>query len=287
MDDQAHPEIIIIKRRASQEEEFHGGAWKIAFADFMTAMMAFFLVLWIINATDKNTKTIIARYFNPVKLEESARTPKNIHGDEITVSATDVPDAKHKGATGADGPQDSKKTSEEETRAAQSGDGPLNKGADQSARQGNGAAADAVDPANPKPTMSEGALFSDPYRSLDAIAGPSSPNARAIAESERVKSASEQGSADPDVFRDPFRPIGREIASEAPNPGAVKPPPPPPAGEDAKPATAAPAALGCRGPRPRSVSSGGCRACSSSAAGRWGAPCWAACSAPGGRAPVT
>ena len=37
----------------------------------MTAMMAFFLVLWIINATDKDTKTLIARYFNPVKLEES------------------------------------------------------------------------------------------------------------------------------------------------------------------------------------------------------------------------
>ena len=60
-----------------------------------------------------------------------------------------------------------------------------NKGADQSARQGNGATAEAADPANPKPTMSEGALFTDPYRSLDAIAGPSSPNARAIAQSDK------------------------------------------------------------------------------------------------------
>ena len=48
----------------------------------MTAMMAFFLVLWIISATDKNTKTIIARYFNPVKVEEPARSQKGIHGAE-------------------------------------------------------------------------------------------------------------------------------------------------------------------------------------------------------------
>src|SRR5271156_6150912 len=77
---EAHPEIIVIKRHSAHEEEHHGGAWKIAFADFMTAMMAFFLVLWIISATDKNTKTLIARYFNPVKVEEPAKAQKGIHG---------------------------------------------------------------------------------------------------------------------------------------------------------------------------------------------------------------
>src|ERR1700727_2982936 len=77
---EAHPEIIIIKRRSAHEEEHHGGAWKIAFADFMPAMMAFFLVLWIISATDKNTKTLIARYFKPVKVEEPAKAQKGIHG---------------------------------------------------------------------------------------------------------------------------------------------------------------------------------------------------------------
>ena len=75
-----HPEIVIVRRRGLQEDEHHGGAWKIAFADFMTAMMAFFLVLWIISATDKNTKTLIARYFNPVKVEEPAKAQKGIHG---------------------------------------------------------------------------------------------------------------------------------------------------------------------------------------------------------------
>src|ERR1700742_4192540 len=77
---EAHPEIVIVKRRGAHEDEHHGGAWKIAFADFMTAMMAFFLVLWIISATDKNTKTLIARYFNPVKVEEPAKAQKGIHG---------------------------------------------------------------------------------------------------------------------------------------------------------------------------------------------------------------
>ena len=75
-----HPEIVIVRRRSALEDEHHGGAWKIAFADFMTAMMAFFLVLWIISATDKNTKTMIARYFNPVKVEEPAKAQKGIHG---------------------------------------------------------------------------------------------------------------------------------------------------------------------------------------------------------------
>src|SRR5271154_2027619 len=76
-----HPEILFVKRHSNHEEGHHGGAWKIAFADFMTAMMAFFLVLWIINATDKDAKTVIARYFNPVKLEGPAKARKGIHGE--------------------------------------------------------------------------------------------------------------------------------------------------------------------------------------------------------------
>ena len=75
-----HPQIVVVRRRSALEQEHHGGAWKIAFADFMTAMMAFFLVLWIISATDKNTKTVIARYFNPVKVEEPAKAQKGIRG---------------------------------------------------------------------------------------------------------------------------------------------------------------------------------------------------------------
>jgi chemotaxis protein MotB len=248
MTDQPHPEIIIIKRRSSSEDEHHGGAWKIAFADFMTAMMAFFLVLWIVNATDKNTKTIIARYFNPVKLEESARTPKNIHGDKTSLTPADVSDAKNRGASGAAGPEDSKKTNDDQATAVNSGDGPHDKGVEKYERQGLGAVAEPPDPANPKPTMSEGVLFSDPYRSLDAIAGPASPDVRAIAQSERLRDPAEAGSADPDAFRDPFRPIGAEATADAitakapasaPPADAVSPPPQtPPSNEEAKPKAA-------------------------------------------------
>src|SRR5271170_946684 len=87
-----HPQIIIIKRHSNHEEAHHGGAWKIAFADFMTAMMAFFLVLWIINASDKETKTVIARYFNPVKLENPSKAKKGVHG--ATSAPTEVKEEK-------------------------------------------------------------------------------------------------------------------------------------------------------------------------------------------------
>lgn len=77
--DPNHSEIIIIKRSNSEEEGHHGGAWKIAFADFMTAMMALFLVLWLINAANEETKRAVASYFNPVKLVDRNRSSKGIN----------------------------------------------------------------------------------------------------------------------------------------------------------------------------------------------------------------
>lgn len=74
-----HQEIIIVKRRGGHDEGHHGGAWKIAFADFMTAMMAFFLVLWIVNSTSKETRTAVARYFNPVKLSDTTPARKGLN----------------------------------------------------------------------------------------------------------------------------------------------------------------------------------------------------------------
>jgi len=62
-------EIIIVRRGGGDhDEEHHGGVWKIAFADFMTAMMAFFLIMWLVNAANEQTKAAVASYFNPVKL---------------------------------------------------------------------------------------------------------------------------------------------------------------------------------------------------------------------------
>lgn len=72
-------EIVIVRRRSGDDDEgHHGGAWKIAFADFMTAMMAFFLVMWLINATNKKTQAEIAAYFNPMKLTDRVPNPRGL-----------------------------------------------------------------------------------------------------------------------------------------------------------------------------------------------------------------
>jgi chemotaxis protein MotB len=57
---------IIIKRvKKIQGGGHHGGAWKVAYADFVTAMMAFFLLMWLLNATTEDQRKGIADYFNP------------------------------------------------------------------------------------------------------------------------------------------------------------------------------------------------------------------------------
>lgn len=58
--------ITIIKRKkVVKADGHHGGAWKVAYADFVTAMMAFFLLLWLLNATTEDQRKGIADYFNP------------------------------------------------------------------------------------------------------------------------------------------------------------------------------------------------------------------------------
>ena len=54
--------IIIVKKRAHAHHGHHGGAWKVAYADFVTAMMAFFLVMWIVGQSNP-LKAGVARYF--------------------------------------------------------------------------------------------------------------------------------------------------------------------------------------------------------------------------------
>ncbi|PWV95246.1 chemotaxis protein MotB [Hoeflea marina] len=76
---QGKNEIIIVKRRHGDHDEGgHGGAWKIAYADFMTAMMAFFLVMWLVNAANEETKASVASYFNPIKLMDEKPSERGI-----------------------------------------------------------------------------------------------------------------------------------------------------------------------------------------------------------------
>ena len=84
MADSEHREIFIIKRHVAHDEGHHGGAWKIAFADFMTAMMALFLVLWLISSTSDKTKHTVAQYFNPVKLVDMTTLKKGFRDPKET-----------------------------------------------------------------------------------------------------------------------------------------------------------------------------------------------------------
>ncbi|CUH79684.1 flagellar motor protein MotB [Tropicibacter naphthalenivorans] len=57
--------IIIKRKKVSGGDGHHGGAWKVAYADFVTAMMAFFLLMWLLNATTEKQRKGIADYFTP------------------------------------------------------------------------------------------------------------------------------------------------------------------------------------------------------------------------------
>ncbi len=57
--------ITIIRREEVVEAGHHGGAWKVAYADFVTAMMAFFLLMWLLNATTEAQRRGLADYFSP------------------------------------------------------------------------------------------------------------------------------------------------------------------------------------------------------------------------------
>lgn len=59
------PVIIIKKKKVVKGGGHHGGAWKIAYADFVTAMMAFFLLMWLLNATTESQRKGLADYFSP------------------------------------------------------------------------------------------------------------------------------------------------------------------------------------------------------------------------------
>lgn len=57
--------IIIKRKKIVQPDAPHGGAWKVAYADFVTAMMAFFLLMWLLNATTEKQRKGLSDYFNP------------------------------------------------------------------------------------------------------------------------------------------------------------------------------------------------------------------------------
>jgi chemotaxis protein MotB len=72
--------IIIKKIKKGGHDGHHGGAWKVAYADFVTAMMAFFLLMWLINTTSPEQKRGIADYFAPASVSETTSGSGGILG---------------------------------------------------------------------------------------------------------------------------------------------------------------------------------------------------------------
>ncbi|MBR1175068.1 MotB family protein [Bradyrhizobium sp. KB893862 SZCCT0404] len=164
-------ELVIIRRRnAFAEEAHHGGVWKIAYADFMTAMMAFFLVMWLLNALNQDQKQVVASYFNPIKLAENAPAPKGLK--DLTKKEPTTFDGQE-GRRQPGGPSEERR-----------GDSPT---------------------AEKPPFYEEKVLFRDPYATLAEIAN----NANEASGQRRagsLTSAEEDGLKGGDAYRDPFDP---------------------------------------------------------------------------------
>ncbi len=170
-------ELIIVRRRGGGDHDGgHGGSvWKIAYADFMTAMMAFFLVMWLINSADKEQLTAVASYFNPVKLTDPISNPKGLHDMN----------------TGARGDEDKPGES-------------LNK---QGSSKGDPRAE-----VGPKAKYPEDVLFSDPYGILAKLAALATVE-KAVQDKGQAEAVHQQGDAFRDPFDPEFRSNSTDVAA--------------------------------------------------------------------------
>lgn len=180
--EQKHEIIIIRRPRHDEDEAHHGGVWKIAFADFMTAMMCFFLVMWLINAANEQTKAAVASYFNPVKLVDRNSSRKGLEdlGDgphAIGLTAEDPAETDGKG--GVDGRGNAGPSTEENS-------------------------ADSADAQQ----HSDEHLFSDPYAVLAEIASDTGvmQNLSAKGDGGAQLSGPSTGASGGESYRDPFAP---------------------------------------------------------------------------------
>lgn len=179
-----HPhEIIIVKHSGGDHDEgHHGGVWKIAFADFMTAMMCFFLVMWLINASNEETKAAVASYFNPVKLIDRNSSKKGLEdigdGPNAVGSQTEKPEA----------PQ----SKESVEGRVEGGAKPLQESKD----------------ATDKKEHSDEHLFSDPYAVLAEIVGETGVNQNISAKGDggAQTAGPATGASGGESYRDPFAP---------------------------------------------------------------------------------
>jgi len=170
-------EIVIVRRGDDGEDVVKGGAWKIAHADFMTAMMAFFLVMWLISLTDEETRSGVANYFNPVQLAESTPNKK-----------------------GLDDPQNVPPDNETDN---------TKDGKEKGSGEGTGGKSHQLQ----KPRFKEGALFQDPYAVLARIADEIEATPHDTLGADVTPGESDvPGLKAGEAFRDPFDPLYWQVA---------------------------------------------------------------------------
>jgi len=85
--------IIIVKKKAGHGGH-HGGAWKVAYADFVTAMMALFIVLWLLNSSKKIQEAVGGYFRDPMGSAKNAGTSMNGAGVSLPISKDDMPKLK-------------------------------------------------------------------------------------------------------------------------------------------------------------------------------------------------
>jgi len=91
--------VVIKRKKVVAGGGHHGGAWKVAYADFVTAMMAFFLMMWLLGATTEDQRRGLADYFNPTITVQrpSSGGAQMLGGDDLTsrsqAGVTTAPDS--------------------------------------------------------------------------------------------------------------------------------------------------------------------------------------------------
>ncbi len=176
-------EIVIVRRKRNGDDCHHGGVWKVAYADFMTAMMAFFLVMWLINAANEETRSQVASYFNPVKLVDTTTNPRGLQENKDS-SSGDVENRELKSEATARSNESPANAFDDKQKYMERKRGPATyfSGGD----------------------IPESDLFRDPLRTLDKIAGGAPDllkgSARPLAKPRAL------GAAGGEEFRDPFSP---------------------------------------------------------------------------------
>ncbi len=117
------PPIIVKKIIMEQHAGHHGGAWKVAYADFVTAMMAFFLLMWLLGATDEKQRKGLADYFAPTLVQmrqESAGSDGMFGGDSLTAKDNYPHGASQTGTQSITIPRDATGTQDDQGKSSTS-----------------------------------------------------------------------------------------------------------------------------------------------------------------------